>query len=681
MRLYEVYQHLTEAQKYEQMFQNLSNIVDSLPDDSDAKRYLQSLIPKMPSQIKNVRKILKRQDRIMYFLRGAKYYILTDLEGHLFDDIKNAELNKDLETAQALKSIRDSVQSQGEKIISKFPNVSSDKGTTFYMDDSVFLYHIEHFLSIPYEPIQEYVWDKQTPQQILDDLETLENRWAESQKKILVPEPDDKKILEVNSKQSWWLLDREFCQKEGAAMGHCGNAPSRRPGDRVLSYRTQVSDTEVMPHLTFILHNDGYLGEMKGRTNQKPDKKYHPAIVKLLVEKQDMIKGIRSGGYAPANNFSIMDLEDKSLRKKLIDMNHNLLPGAIKVDRKDIIVEGTSEGKKACWVMDENSGELKLLLMATETVGMAVSWEDHQWACEMLLKHILDLDTQQAYALLERLGNSILDYVDDEMAKQMIDAYPSFGTFGQMIQYLGVDDERTRKKALDEIDEFAKFNDELGEFVYYHSADLEDIVDYTDNDLAKTVAKSLAGKTDMIDWFWTTDYTPDQSTIEYAFGDYFENHPEDEAKLKAYLKKEYDYDGEEDIFDFVYENSIDEVIDALNRAYHDGSAIGSEGEMIKDFESALEDMPHLHYDGDNILFADRYYIAYSPEQALEWVAEDPERFAENPEGEIEDLLLESIKDNFRFDEPNYGWQGFDETVAFERLSDELYTEIFSKDDE
>jgi hypothetical protein len=106
----------------------------------------------------------------------------------------------------------------------------------------------------------------------------------------------------------WVSLGRGYCSAEAKAMGHCGNSGARE-GDDILSLR----DPEGKAHLTFIV-NDGMLGEMKGRANSKPAKRYHPAILELL--KHPGIQTIRGGGYAPERNFSLEDL-DEAQRKQI----------------------------------------------------------------------------------------------------------------------------------------------------------------------------------------------------------------------------------------------------------------------------------------------------------------------------------------------------------------------------
>ena len=112
----------------------------------------------------------------------------------------------------------------------------------------------------------------------------------------------------------WDLLSTGYCEREGKAMKHCGNA-NHKDGDQILSLREPVKvGKEKMwkPHATFILNN-GTLGEMKGFANEKPGKKLHPYIVKLL--ENDMVDFIKGGGYAPQNNFAIEDLDAGYLKE------------------------------------------------------------------------------------------------------------------------------------------------------------------------------------------------------------------------------------------------------------------------------------------------------------------------------------------------------------------------------
>ena len=127
----------------------------------------------------------------------------------------------------------------------------------------------------------------------------------------------------------WLTLGRGYCKQEGDAAGHCGNV-GEKPGDNIYSLR----DPENRVHLTFIINN-GVLGEMKGRANNKPSPKYHPAIIELLRSKN--VGSIMGGGYAPENNFELDDLPEETqqqLLKKKPYLN-NPLKYVIQNDKND----------------------------------------------------------------------------------------------------------------------------------------------------------------------------------------------------------------------------------------------------------------------------------------------------------------------------------------------------------
>jgi len=122
--------------------------------------------------------------------------------------------------------------------------------------------------------------------------------------------PKGKKIIDLGDGWGWHDLGVGACRDEAQSMGHCGNEPSEKHGDRILSLRKERNENGKIthsPHLTFI-ENDGHLGEMKGRANEKPNEKYHHSIHKLL--EHDRIKSVVGGGYEPGANFSLKDFKD-----------------------------------------------------------------------------------------------------------------------------------------------------------------------------------------------------------------------------------------------------------------------------------------------------------------------------------------------------------------------------------
>src|SRR5208282_1956562 len=103
-----------------------------------------------------------------------------------------------------------------------------------------------------------------------------------------------------------------FCSEEAKAMGHCGNEPRAGSGDRILSLRQPIQKGGKpywSPHLTFVIDERGFLGEMKGRGNDKPVPKYYPYIITLL--KDNRVKGTKGASWYKEHNFKMSDLTEE----------------------------------------------------------------------------------------------------------------------------------------------------------------------------------------------------------------------------------------------------------------------------------------------------------------------------------------------------------------------------------
>jgi hypothetical protein len=146
---------------------------------------------------------------------------------------------------------------------------------------------------------------------------------------VVKPTPETIKFVHGVEKPNrhWFNLGVGSCENEGKAMVHCGNVPTEVEGDEILSFRTEHkinNKTYHEPHLTFI-YNNGFLGEMKGRGNDKPAKHYHREIANLL--KDPRIKGVIGGGFKPESNFHFSDLSPE-LQQEVLQANPNLITSA-----------------------------------------------------------------------------------------------------------------------------------------------------------------------------------------------------------------------------------------------------------------------------------------------------------------------------------------------------------------
>ena len=307
------YINLLEAQDYEGMFRAFldSDAVKNLPDGGTSIR----------NEVKNciswARRILKKNDRIVWFLRWARVILRQQAKDSI--DAAMAELNKSLKTNYT----------------------RADVMSIRTMESS-----LEHFMQSDVRAIQNMVFDKQTPAKLFDTLRELENQhvskagddhdakeWAED-KQLIEQHSDDDVIMKFPDGYCWVDLNTPADDDEGKAMGHCGNRASYKSDETILSLRKSVNYQGKKwwrPVCTFILDGNRFLGEMKGRGNDKPAARYHPYIIALLKSKY--VEGIKGGGYMPRNNFSLDDLDD-SQRNELIEMKPEL-GGLLPLYRKE----------------------------------------------------------------------------------------------------------------------------------------------------------------------------------------------------------------------------------------------------------------------------------------------------------------------------------------------------------
>ncbi len=281
--------YLVESAQYEAMFRD---IINAIPPERQSVRA--AVEQKVSTQIRNARMVLKKNDRIVWFLR---LWRIGEFGDSGTSDRAIASL------ARRMDCSPDDVRQFGQM-------------TT----NSDFLMELGHYLSLPIPQITEYVFSHQSPPEVIRDFKAAEKTWQETVKDSFVPDPNDVKFIKFPNGLAWWWLKRRACEIEGKAMGHCGNVPSQKKGDRLLSLRQSIMVNgveKVKPYLTFIRHRDGRLGEMKGRFNQSPKNafeagsspsNFHDEIVALL--RHEKITGIKGGGYAPEENFKLMDLDD-----------------------------------------------------------------------------------------------------------------------------------------------------------------------------------------------------------------------------------------------------------------------------------------------------------------------------------------------------------------------------------
>ena len=308
---------LLEASKYDAMFDRISKI--------QFLRNKQAFSDSAQEHITWARKNLKREDRIVWYLRLAKYQLFTRMLSEYPDDANIANTFPDETDNHEIEAEKKTIQRDIAKLESRIGASEigpADLGPGLNRVKQNLLHYLGQE---QIETIQNFRFSDQSPIALFRELDSLEDEWRKSvdEDTVEVKEGDRMIAKFDGGKRAWWLLERGACRAEADAMGHCGNLPSEKPGDRILSFRTKITDTRWKPHLTFIRDSNGLLGEMKGRGNEKPAERYHPYIIALL-KKTKIVKGIKGGGYQPENNFSLNDLDDET-REELINLNPNLI--------------------------------------------------------------------------------------------------------------------------------------------------------------------------------------------------------------------------------------------------------------------------------------------------------------------------------------------------------------------
>jgi hypothetical protein len=254
---------------------------------------------------------LKKNDRIVWYLRWFRLALIKSVVGGS-EKWKKELLDPELDRMNKLSG--EDMNLSGLSIVRDFNELSRFKG------------RLEHFLSLPAQGIQDTIFDKQNPTELFTIFIGMEKEWKQEAKRRLTPHEEDKIFIQFADGWAWWLLGRGYCSEEAAAMGHCGNINGKfNTDERILSLRRPLKGGTAEhwePFLTFILDGEGWLGEMKGRGNEKPAERYHKYITALLENKA--IKGVKGGGYLPSHNFKLNDLDIEE-RKRLREINPNMV--------------------------------------------------------------------------------------------------------------------------------------------------------------------------------------------------------------------------------------------------------------------------------------------------------------------------------------------------------------------
>ena len=361
---------LTEAPNYGDMFNSVLAYVReySRSPETDLEKTGEAI----KKEIKWAKQTLRKNDRIVWYLRYAKMAMVNRIFSPEHDVLTKERQKFDA----ALDS--GGVSVGPEKI---------DASVMKWIREQ-----LSHYMGVAVNApsIANYVFPKKTLGEVIGELKGLEDDWIEAQaekERGLEIEAGDEIFMEFeHGHKAWWLLDRNYCDAEGKAMGHCGNNQGRSGYDeKVLSFRVkanpEMSDEESpwIPHLTFILDGNGMLGEMKGRANAKPVERYHRYIVPLL--KDQRITGIKGGGYDASNNFALSDLDHdtqqelKKMKPALRDLREIRRSGDEELFKEQLDIRSSNSDLPEPYDVDMEKDEVILAAWANIN-QLSQEWED-----------------------------------------------------------------------------------------------------------------------------------------------------------------------------------------------------------------------------------------------------------------------------------------------------------------
>ncbi len=334
MLLFEV--GLYESQKYNAMFSDTF------------RRYVSDILgtkhrDQLTAHVNEVSKVLKKDDRILWFIRLMKLNFLALMTKKYkwwtagYEQFEKKEINK---FNKAYK-----LNDHNKVTLNNLSYAEFASGIEEY------LLMLNHYYSMDIPSINDYDFGGEdnslSIDGVIEDFSELESIWNKTNKSRNITDNSSEweTVIDFGDGFVWFDLGVPICDVEGRAMGHCGNAGSSDADDVVFSLREKNKNpagaTIWKPHLTFIYNSrEKSFGEMKGYKNHPPKIKYHKYIVPLI--ELDMVNKLAGGGYKPKNNFKITDLEDRNLQVELVSKK----PGLANLDE---LIELAKTVKKGNW--------------------------------------------------------------------------------------------------------------------------------------------------------------------------------------------------------------------------------------------------------------------------------------------------------------------------------------------
>jgi len=338
---------LMERQNYMPMFQGFITAIEQTIKKEKRETVVNQIKTEIQRHTVKVSNTFNRADRTTWFLLRSRPLICS----HLFKNINNNAFDTNIE----LEKIYDTIGTyyakalQDGELASVFKNLfgfefnvtSNDQISLTHNTVSIlfsYLESLEHYFNLEYQPIQNYKLRGTSITKVMSELGELEQKYVSlASRTIKKVNDNDKKLIDFNDGFAWYDLNTPVSNQEATAMGHCCTDTRTQHGGTVYSLRKQTKKGFI-PSVTAMV-KDGWLYEIKGFRNQKPNPKYHPYLVKLIMS--DYVNGMVGGGYKAENNFTLLDLPEVQARE-LAKQKPNLI-------EPNVILDFFPEGSNNFW--------------------------------------------------------------------------------------------------------------------------------------------------------------------------------------------------------------------------------------------------------------------------------------------------------------------------------------------
>jgi len=483
--------------------------------------------------IAKAKRILKREDRIVWFLRLYKMkMIATALDTNKTPEFKtyaDKELQKYNKKSSTILTLNN------------FKRLASlDRVLT----------KLEHYYSMNVHKIETYEFKYQFPILVLEKFEQWEQEHiAKNSGARFVVERNEEVFLDCGGGWVWFDLKRGYCKEEGDAMGHCGNDGYQDSAERtIISLRKKVQqDKKVFwqPHATAIyIIADKSIEQVKGVNNSKPDQNLSPQIFKLFMD--DRIQAFERGSYKPEEDFRPDDLSD-DFKDKLKEEKPDLFKFISNV-YKDIRENGFTAENIKMLRADFHISEHEVLYSSSYgTYGdFAINYNDEIISAIGKLKYDADdVENSDDYLYLaDAEAEKYRDDLDEHIMHNKLSNYSDTDFIEELMKFGGKEDVK-------DVENFATFIKDISKELY----------EQVQTEFFRAIGDAvIVNMIDAVDQ--KLRYTSNESDIDLGFSGDYSEHVEYGVKLRTVerlIKGNDDINSEEALRDATFElvNDLD----------------------------------------------------------------------------------------------------------------------------